>query len=163
IEQDQLSISEALHGTLYKELRLLLGRILSKNKKRVAILIDNLDKAWDKQSDLPSLAEFFLGLLSAVKRVALDFTREDSRRDPVQVSAAIFLRSDIFFTVSAAAREPDKINSYKLSWDDPELLANVIEERLTALHAGSMGPDQLWARYFAPFVRGDATKDYFLQ
>lgn len=49
IEQDHISISESLHEGLYSELRLVLGKIL-KNKKRVAVLVDNLDKAWDRKS-----------------------------------------------------------------------------------------------------------------
>jgi hypothetical protein len=162
IEQDQLSISEALHEGIYTELRILLGKILS-NKKRVAILVDNLDKAWDRTSDLTNLAEFFLGLLSAAKRLTMDFRRDDSRRDAVYVTVAIFLRSDIFYKIKNVAREPDKINSYRLSWDDPELLLRVIEERFVALHAGNIQPDEMWTRYFCETVKGNPTKQYLLE
>jgi hypothetical protein len=46
-EKYRVAISEAIHQGVLKQLRILLGRILA-SKKRVAILIDNLDKAWDK-------------------------------------------------------------------------------------------------------------------
>ena len=162
IELDQRSISEALHEGLYKELRLVLGRILS-NKKRIAILVDNLDKAWDGNNDLTNLAEFFLGLLSAARRLPIDFSREDSRRDSANITIAVFLRSDIFFKIKSVAREPDKINSYKLSWDDPELLSRVIEERFTALHAGNVVPNEIWKRYFCETVKGVVTKEFFFK
>ena len=162
IEQDQLSISEALHTGIYSELRIVLGRILS-TRKRVAILVDNLDKAWDKSSDLSGLAEFFLGLLSGARRLTTDFRRGDSRRDAAYVTVAIFLRSDIFYKIRSIAREPDKINSYRLSWDDPELLLRVIEERFVALHAGSLSPEEMWSRYFCETVRAKTTKEYFFE
>ncbi len=126
-------------------------------KKRIAILVDNLDKAWDKGADLNSLAEFFLGLLSAAGRVNSDFNREG-----LNVSIAIFLRSDIFDKVMEIAREPDKILHSRLTWQDPELLFRVIEERFLASHAGSLQPDEMWQRYFHPFVKGVPVKKYIL-
>ncbi len=162
VENARMAVSEALHEGILKDLRLVLGRLLS-NKKRVAVLIDNLDKAWDKQSDLTSLSEFFLGLLSAAKRVTMDFRREDSRRDAANLSVAIFLRSDIFYKIKEVAREPDKIYNSKLNWNDPELLLRVIEERFVALHAGNVVSSEMWDRYFCSTVRGIPTKDYFVK
>jgi hypothetical protein len=91
----QKVVSEAIHGGIYKDLRLVLGKVLS-DDRRVAILIDNLDKAWDRKSDLASASEFLLGILSAANRIKKDFSRSDSRREGVAVSVTIFLRSDIF-------------------------------------------------------------------
>lgn len=53
------SISETLHTTVLSELRAQILGALPRGAK-VSILVDNLDKAWDRQSDLHTLAEFLL-------------------------------------------------------------------------------------------------------
>lgn len=162
IETARMSVSEALHEGILKELRIVLGRLLL-NKKRVVVLIDNLDKSWDKNSDLTSLSEFFLGLLSAAKRVSIDFKHEDSRRAAASIGVTIFLRSDIFYKIKEVAREPDKINYSKMNWNDPELLFRVIEERFSALHAGNDPGLNMWHSYFCNTVNGLPIKEYFLK
>ncbi|MGC2506542.1 MAG: hypothetical protein WA369_07775 [Candidatus Acidiferrales bacterium] len=159
-EQFRPAISEALHQGVLRDLRILLGRILA-GKTRVAILIDNLDKAWDKQSDFHSLTDFLLGLLSASARLPDEFKREDSYRQPVPLSLAVFLRSDIFYKLLAAAREPDKIVHSKIHWRDQELLLRVIDERFVSSHEGTAQPAELWAKYFSPTVNGAPTREYF--
>jgi hypothetical protein len=161
IETVRIAISEALHQREIHELREVLGRVLS-SKERVSILIDNLDKPWDKQSDFNSLAEFLLGLLAAANRLILDFKREDSRRQSVNLSLAVFLRSDIFDKVMTVAREPDKIPYSRLRWGDTELLVRVIDERFVASHAGSVRAEQLWKTFFCEKVGAIPTKDYFV-
>ncbi|MEI9476678.1 MAG: hypothetical protein WCO26_08890 [Deltaproteobacteria bacterium] len=159
IEQSRKGISEALHESTLKRLRIALGDALGK-KKRVAILVDNLDKAWTKEADLGQLSEFLLGLLSVAGRISNEFKRSDSRKQSVNVSLAIFLRSDIFNKVLEVAREPDKLNPTRLIWDDPELLFRIIEERYVSSHGSSVKPSEMWDRYFSTKVRGIEIKDY---
>src|SRR5262245_283808 len=156
VEGFRIAVSETLHSGILRDVRLSLGKALS-HKKRIAILIDNLDKAWDKASDISILAEFFLGLLSASGRISDDFKREG-----LNVSIAVFLRSDIFDKVMLVAREPDKIQYTRLTWIDDELLLRVIEERLLASHADNVKPDEMWKRYFCPLVKGIPVKQYIL-
>ena len=161
IERSRVAVSEALHSQVLGRLRVALGEAL-KNLDRVAILVDNLDKAWDRKSDLDELADFLLGLLGAARRLQVDFRRSDSRRKSVNVSLAIFLRSDIFHKLMNEAREPDKIGYSKLIWNDPQLLMRVVEERFVASHAGNLHAREMWIRYFPEIVRGIETKDYIL-
>jgi hypothetical protein len=160
VEQGRLAISEALHAGLLGELRLALGRALS-GYDAVVVLIDNLDKTWDKQSDLRNLAEFLLGLLGAASRVSYDFKHRDSRRESINLSLTIFLRSDIFYKLLDVAREPDKILHSKIDWRDSELLIRVIEERFSASHQWNVPPADLWNKYFWPTVKGESTRTYF--
>jgi hypothetical protein len=51
IEGFRIAVSETLHAGILRDVRLSLGKVLAR-KKRIAILIDNLDKAWDKASDI---------------------------------------------------------------------------------------------------------------
>jgi hypothetical protein len=161
VEQRRTGISEALHETTVKTLRATLGDVLSK-KDRVAILIDNLDKAWIKQTDVDQLSEFLLGLFSAVNHLLSDFARKDSRRKAVNCTAAIFVRSDIFNKVIEIADEPDKLAVTKLIWDDPEILSRVVEMRFLAAHSEAGNGDELWSKYFAPTVKGVKTRDYIV-
>lgn len=161
IETTRTAISEALHQNEIRELRELLGKTLSE-RERIVILIDNLDKPWDKQSDFNNLAEFLLGLLGAANRLILDFKREDSRRRSVNLSLAVFLRSDIFDRLMVVAREPDKIPHSRLRWGDHELLVRVIEERFVTSHAGSVRAEEMWEEFFCETVKGISPKEYFM-
>jgi hypothetical protein len=137
----------------------LLDDVLCK-KDRVAILIDNLDKAWGRHGDIAQLSEFFLGLFSAGNQLLNDFSRSDSRRKSVNCTAAIFLRSDIFNRIIEIAPEPDKIAVTRLVWEDPELLRQVIESRYLAAHPEALDGSEIWNKYFCPTVKGVPTKDY---
>ena len=161
VESTRLAISEALHDKTLVKLRLILGRVLAK-KARVVMLVDNLDKAWVKQANIGMLAEFFLGLLRVAGRMRSDFQHQDSRRQAVDVTLAVFLRSDIFYEVMEVAREPDKIPYSRITWNDKELLLRVVEERYIASHEGGALASSLWDRYFCKTVRGIVTKEYFV-
>lgn len=113
-----------------------MGRAL-KDRRRVALLTDNLDKAWERGSDREMQSRIILGLLSAVGRMEKDFRKDDGWRERVNVSLAVFLRADIFDFVRQHAREPDKITTLQVRWDDQELLARLIDDRYVA----HRGPD----------------------
>jgi nucleoside 2-deoxyribosyltransferase len=155
-------ISETLHSGALAKLRMVLGRVLSK-KKKVILLVDNLDKSWTKSADLEQLAEFLLGLLTATKRVGEELNRAERGRQASAFSSAIFLRSDIFEKVLAAAREPDKLSYTRLRWDDEELLLRVIEERYVASHGPESDPAVMWHKYFCPQVGGVPTREYLVR
>ena len=161
IESTRLAISETLHAGILGEFRRQLPIVLQ-HLKRVVILVDNLDKAWDKASDFELLAEVLLGLLGASRDIPHEFLREDSRRQRLNVSLVTFLRSDIFYKVRQSAREPDKIGYSRLEWDDGHILRRVIEERFVAAHDGDISPDELWSRYFCEQVKGIPTHEYIL-
>lgn len=133
---------------------------------RVAILIDNLDKTWERGADFDGIARFILALLSSVGRVEKDFAQPSKRRTRLHVSLTVFLRSDIFEHVTSIAREPDKISPLKVQWDDEELLVRVLDERFDTLSTKSLNSrkaiDSLWTGLFAPDVAGVRTKEYLL-
>jgi len=82
----------------------------------------------------------------------------------VNVTLAVFIRADIFGKVLERAREADKLLYTRLTWNDPELLFRVIEERYEAYeasHEGAAGAE-LWSLYFCRTVKGIPTKDYLI-
>jgi DNA polymerase III delta prime subunit len=158
-ENQHISISERLHSDMLARLRTLLGKALS-TKNRVAVLVDNLDKAWNQQSDLQMLSELLFGLLSVSGRVAEEFEKESHWRNPVNLSLTLFLRSDIYAAMIRFARERDKLPIRRMTWEDPELLRRVVQERFVSSGADVVRPDGIWDRYFPTHVRGIAIHDY---
>lgn len=161
VEARRTAISEALHAGPLKELREILGHVLS-TKQRIAILVDNLDKGWERDADLVSLSAFLLGLLSAIGDVVNEFGRQDRWRRAADVSLAVFLRSDIYSTVTKEARERDKLPASEISWADQELLLRVIEDRFIASKGGQGARHEIWTRYFVPTVHGIPTKAWLM-
>jgi hypothetical protein len=155
------AISEKLHKGILRDLRIKLIRALH-NRKRIAILVDNLDKAWDQHSDLATLADVLFGLLRVGRQMGDDFKPKGQDTASLELSMAIFLRSDIFFRVMQSAREPDKLTHYPVAWADPESLLHVIEERYTAGSDGDRSPEELWSKFFCEQVKGVPTRNYLV-
>ena len=158
-ENSHFPVSEVLHSYTLKRLRAELGKYLS-NDQRVAILVDNLDQAWERQNDIEALSEILWGLLEVAKDLPRDLQKEDSRRQSIQLSLAIFLRSDIFYRIRKVSREPDKMPYSLLEWDDTELLCRIIEERFLSSSEKTVDPEDLWKQYFCPTINGIPTREY---
>ncbi|MDP9846983.1 P-loop ATPase, Sll1717 family [Streptosporangium lutulentum] len=160
VQNARNQINSALFGGTLKELRRLLGAALAR-RERVALLIDNLDKAWENGADLDLLSRLLLGLLSTIGRITDEFHREKSAKNPVNVSLTVFIRSDIFAYVRNHAREPDKIVVSEIEWRDKDLLARVLEDRFwDSRKKGS--PEDLWTMLFQKKIRGIDSKEYVL-
>jgi hypothetical protein len=160
IQQQRRHISEALHSGLLHDLSRLLVPVLEE-KQRVAILVDNLDQSWDTEGELEVLAPLLLGLLTTTRKIASDLTKRVTGH--VDITLGVFIRSDIYFRVVSAAREPDKIPAQFLTWPDADLLLQVVEERYIAGRGGSGMGEQLWQRYFDQMTRGVSTRDYMAE
>ena len=158
-EASHLPVSEALHSGILKRLRAELGNFLSKGQ-RVVILVDNLDQAWERQNDIEALSEILWSLLEVAKQLPVELKKQDSRRQSIQLSLAIFLRSDIFYRIRKVAREPDKMPFFSLSWDDTDLLCRIIEERFSSSFDPPLNLNVLWQDYFCPTINGISTRKY---
>jgi hypothetical protein len=158
--QQRVRISELLHDKVIARLRSILGKVLQK-KEKVAILVDNLDKAWKPRTDLSTLCDLLFGLLGVSQRVSQDFQRSNYWRRPVNLSLIIFLRSDIFAQVIKYVPERDKIPYSRIAWDDSQTLLRVLEERFLACSSTLARPSEVWDRYFCPNVKCIPTTEYF--
>jgi len=155
-------INNALHEQIIGQLRTILGRLLEQREK-VYILIDNLDKTWGDEKDLPGLADFLSGLLNSANSIIDEFRRTGPDWRQVNVSLLVFLRSDIFDYVMSVAAERDKINALQMSWNNPQLLYSVIEQRFID-SVGPVGtPDEVWERFFTPSIGELPTKEYLVK
>lgn len=161
-EAQRNRISERLHNDMLPRLRSLLGKSL-KSKNKVAILVDNLDKAWDQRQDIAELSELLFGLLSVSGRIAQEFEKEGPWRASVNVSLTLFLRSDIHAATVRFAKERDKLPIRRMTWEDPLLLRRVVEERFMKSGADVVRPEQIWERYFALTVRNRPLREYLTE
>jgi len=161
VTDERVRVSEILHSSILGPLRGLLGEALARRRK-VFVLVDNLDKAWMPQPDLDDLCHFLFGLLGASNTISREFGKTGTQWLAVPLSVIIFLRSDIFAYVMARAREKDKVPVKVMNWTDPRLLERVIEERFAASLKEPIAPGDIWRRFFVPSVRGIPTREYLL-
>jgi hypothetical protein len=159
VQEHRIKVSEILHTKLLSDLRRLLGEAL-RDKNKVFVLIDNLDKAWKRREDLDTLSQFLFGLLSAGQAISEDFQKDRLRWAGVNLALVIFLRSDIFSHIKRVAREKDKIAFTRISWNDPVLLNRVIEERFVNSLKQQIEPRAIWKLFFADKVEGMPPEDY---
>jgi hypothetical protein len=160
VEAQRTAVSERLHTEMIAALRRDIVAALG-DKVRIAVVIDNLDRAWDR-SHQQDIAEFLLALVRASEQMENEVRHASGKTEPIALTVAVFLRSDIFDAVSEVAPEPDKLPVLRLDWRDPALLIRVIEERYAVTRDGEALPDELWEKYFSETVRGVDTRTYIV-
>jgi hypothetical protein len=153
-------VSEVLHQGPLKALRALLAPVLA-NRDRVHLIVDNLDKAWDKDADAPQLSRLLLGLLACMDAFRTEMERS-ARGQTIPISLSLFIRSDIFAAVALIAREPDKLPTKRIRWPTDDSLLDVIEQRYVASQERDVSASELWSRYFCPTMDGSGTKDWLV-
>lgn len=131
---------------------------------RVCLLVDNLDKTWERGADYKLLSRFILSLFVSVGKLRDEFGRQKKGQPATELTSTIFLRTDIYDVVAGFAREADKINPRHIQWSDEELIIRVLEDRFAARNRKSrdVDPEQLWENFFCKEVHSIPTRDYLL-
>ena len=155
-------IVQALHEVMLGNLRRMLGGVFA-NNNTVAILIDNLDKSWTPSSDIELNGEVLLSLLNVGMKIAEEFHRSASKRQPIDLKMIVFMRSDIFGLISRVARERDKLPARFIDWKDPELLLRVIEERFIKSGVEVASRGEIWDKFFPKLVGKKAIRDFLIE
>ena len=161
IAEHQQKINERIHGTFLTYLLDYLSNVLS-NKSKVYVLIDNLDKAWQKREDIEILAEFLFGLLGVSEDISKSFKRKNHRKNSANLAIIIYLRSDIFAHIARSARERDKLTHRWINWSDRVMLQKVIENRLIGSSEIKMTSDEIWKKFFVETIGEIPTRDYIV-
>ncbi len=157
--QQNLKISEYLHVALVPQIRAVLGNALA-DRRRVAILIDNLDEPWVPGADVEHLANLLLALMRVARDIGQDFRQAKYWKKPINTNIVVFIRSDIYQYVHRLAPEPDKLPIHLLYWDDRDLLLRVIDERLQSATFGRLSADEIWRTMFTDSVNGMHPRDF---
>lgn len=123
VSLDVDNFSQKIHKEFLSEAKIIMEPILYK-KNKIVILLDNLDKAWEINSNLDLQAQLFFNLLGIHRRLHSDFNINN-------VSVLVFMRRNIFEYILENSRESDKLNAeaIELVWNDKEVLLRVLEER----------------------------------
>lgn len=130
---------------------------------RIALLVDNLDKAWENDSDFDQVSHFISALLECCRELENAFLRSTAASPQIEFAATIFLRQDIFDAMKGRVAEPDKLPVESIQWRDGQLLSRVLEERYDARKRGGRErPGSLWKELFPAEVHGLPARDYFL-
>ena len=159
--EQRTKISEALHANLLVDLRQMLGLVLSQ-KRRVLILIDNLDEPWRPGPHLNRLAELLAGLLTLAQDLPAELGREDSWRRPVNATVTVLLRSDILAFIQPFTVEQDKLPIEQVLWNDRAQLLRVLDERLVYKLASKYTAENVWEAIFPSDVVGKSSPDFIL-
>lgn len=119
-----------------------------KKYKKIHLLCDNLDKAWDSKNDLSLQSDMILALLEFSGKI-----KSILKNDELTVSTIVFLRKDIHDFILKGSREPDKITikSSFIDWSKhPQKLLEIVEERFR--YSLSLNDDyninDVWNEYF---------------
>ncbi len=138
-------------------------RPLLASHDRVCLLVDNLDKTWERGANYDLLSHFILSLLVTTGKIQDEFKKSKRGEPPVQLTSTIFLRTDIYDVIKGRAREADKINPRMILWADEELLVRVLEDRYTANRKKApKSAEAMWEELFCPEVHGLPVREYFL-
>lgn len=159
IESERVQIAERLHAGPIRQLRTLVAAAL-RERDRVCILVDNLDKSWERSGAVPQLVDLILGLVGSIEGFGRDLEQAQRRASLARITVAVFVRTDIYSAVATAAREPDKLPTTRLQWPDRDALTALVERRYAAGRSDHVDPAKLWERYFTATVRGMSTVDY---
>jgi uncharacterized protein YihD (DUF1040 family) len=154
-------ISEILHENIIGKLKDFIISYMDK-RKRLIVIIDNLDKNWSKDKDIEITSKFILGLLGVIGRVAKEMKGNPKHPYEFDINLIILLRTDIFSHIIKYSREPDKIEYSLLSWDDPEVLFRLVNARLEYLSGSEIFADTFWSKYVVQRVNGMGTKKFII-
>ena len=155
-------ISEELHSAQLRDLREILGEVLSAYVK-VSILIDNLDAQWGANEHVESVSGLLWGLLQVADDIVSEFRVSDHWRTAANVNLSVFLRSDIFAFIQPTAPEQDKLPIQRIIWDEPEVLKRLIDQRIEFGGNNTNNPQAVWERLFPTEVVGRPTWDFLIE
>jgi hypothetical protein len=157
-------ISEILHEKIIGNIKEQLASLFNSSRiNKVIILVDNLDKAWERKSDFEQQSLWILGLLNVTDLTVRDFSRFRSQSSTrINFNLILFLRSDIFRCVQNYCPEPDKINSTFLKWNNKDILFRAINKRLNALNKILDGQN-FWEEFIVEYIDEEPTKDYIFK
>ena len=161
-ETQRARISEHLHIEHLGQLRRLLGSALH-SRNRVVILVDNLDHQWQAGSNTQALSTLLLGLLRVTQEIVDDFQRDLEQRRRVNIAMTIFIRSDIFSHLEPLSTEQDKWPVRRMTWNDPDLLIRVIEERLSHAGQSSLDATRVWKEAFPATITDMPPKQFIIE
>jgi hypothetical protein len=124
-------------------------------KESVWLLIDNLDKGWPIRGSTEMDILIVRGLLEATRKIQ----RQLEDRD-IEFHCLVFLRTDIYEHLVRLTPDKGKDTAIRLDWDDPELFAEIIGQRIRASTDLTGTGRELWADLSISHLAAEDTFNY---
>jgi hypothetical protein len=150
-------LTNILYQTTLHELRIQVIEY-AKNKGKVYLLFDNIDKGWNASGLEDSDVVMIRTLLDASRKLVNDF-----RRSETDFYSVVFLRNDIYDVLISQTPDRGKETTAVLDWKRLDLLKQLVRKRL--LYNSSektLSVDQLWHNICVPLVEGEDSLSYLL-
>ena len=87
----------------------------------------------------------------------------DHWREAANVNLTVFLRSDIFAFIQPTAPEQDKLPIQRITWDEPEILKRLIDQRIEFGGRNASDPSTVWEQLFPSDVVGSPAWDFVIK
>lgn len=151
-------VTSLIHSNNIRELKTALGNYLTQ-KEEVWVLFDNIDKGWSTQGLVKGDVIILRCLIDAARKV-----QNEMRRYETSFYTLVFVRNDVYQLLMDNTADFGKESRASLDWDDPDLLRDVLCERL--VHNMSVKvPDfsSIWSRICISHYEGEETSQFLIE
>jgi len=129
-----------------------------KNKERVVILLDNLDKGWSTRGIETTDIFLLRGLLDATRKIEREFQKHE-----IGIHTTVFLRDDVYELLVEQTPDRGKESRVSLDWNDPDLLREFIRRRIVYNDLDpSTNFTQAWNQICVSHVEGEDSADFLI-
>jgi len=129
-----------------------------KNKERVVILFDNLDKGWPTRGIETTDIFLLRGLLDATRKIEHEFQKQE-----IGIQTTVFLRDDVYELLVEQTPDRGKESRVSLDWNDPDLLREFIRRRIVYNDLDpSTNSTQAWNQICVSHVEGEDSADFLI-
>jgi hypothetical protein len=150
-------VTKILYQTTLSELRDGLVEY-ARNKGKVFLLFDNIDKAWNANGLDNSDVVMIRTLLDANKKLANDF-----RRAGTDYYSAVFLRNDVYDILLSQTPDRGKDTIALVDWSQRQLMRPMIRKRLLFNSTDkTLSVEHLWHNVAVPVMDGEDTLEYLI-
>lgn len=157
VQLTDAQLMELLHETTLHDLRRELINY-TRNKGRIFILFDNIDKGWNASGLEDSDVIMVRTLLDAARTLTNDFRKAD-----IDFRSVVFLRNDVYDLLVSQTPDRGKETMAVLDWKNADLLKQLIRRRLL-YNSGQkhLSAEQLWHNICVPLVDGHDSLGFLL-
>jgi hypothetical protein len=151
-------VTELLYVHDIRQLRIQIERYLT-FKNGLWILFDNLDKGWSAHGLTDDDLLIIRCLLDASRKI-----EQSLQREGIDCHTIVFLRNDIYSLLVEATPDRGKETRASLDWSEPELLRDMLKQRLVYNGLDRKASfEELWRMIAVSLVNGEESSQYLIE
>ena len=152
----QENITELLYRHDVAKLRDEVSKYLT-YKKSLCLLFDNLDKGWPTHGLGSADIAMLRGLLEATRKIERQFQRRY-----IPCSTLVFLRNDVYELLVSETPDRGKEGRVAIDWSDPDMLRELIRQRLLYNDLPDRPFEDLWHRICISHLEGEESSQFLI-